>query len=90
MSAEAERQILVARAKTGWGEIRLSVLCDDRRDAAVDAAGPSVEGGVGATGRSSGAAGPRARAARLDPLHRRGSNPSLRATRPISKTRFRP
>jgi len=35
LSAEAEQQILDARARTGWGEMRLSVLCGGRHRSSI-------------------------------------------------------
>ena len=35
LSVEAEQQILAARAKTGWGEMRLSVLCGGRHRSSI-------------------------------------------------------
>lgn len=35
LSAEQQRQILDARAKTGWGEMRLSVLCGGRHRSSI-------------------------------------------------------
>jgi transposase InsO family protein len=35
LSIEAEQQILDARAKTGWGEMRLSVLCGGRHRSSI-------------------------------------------------------
>jgi hypothetical protein len=35
LSAETEQQILAARAKTGWGEMRLSVLCGGRHRSSI-------------------------------------------------------